>query len=160
MRRKTLHIVRRKGVAVRAEAFHLLQCEGSKSQLGEKRENGMRIAISAGGRDLDAPVDERFGRADCFLLVNPETLDFEALENKQNLQAAQGAGIQAAALLARSKVQAVLTGHCGPKAFKTLQAAGIPVVVGVKGTVREAVQRYARGELSYASAPDVEGHWG
>lgn len=120
----------------------------------------MRVAVSAEGRDIDAQVDPRFGRAGCFLVVDSETLDFEVLQNEQNLQAAQGAGIQAATLVARSKVQAVLTGHCGPKAFKTLQAAGIPVVVGVTGTVREAVQRFARGELSFASAPDVEGHWG
>lgn len=119
----------------------------------------MRIAVSAGSRELEAQVDPRFGRASYFLVVDSETLDFEAVENKQNLQAVQGAGIQAATLVARSKAQAVLTGHCGPKAFKTLQAAGIPVVVGVKGTVREAVRSFAMGELSYASAPDVEGHW-
>jgi len=119
----------------------------------------MKIAVSAGSRELEAQVDPRFGRASYFLVVDSETLDFEAVENKQNLQAVQGAGIQAATLVARSKAEAVLTGHCGPKAFKTLQAAGIPVVVGVKGTVREAVQSFARGELSVASAPDVEGHW-
>ncbi|MCU0589693.1 MAG: NifB/NifX family molybdenum-iron cluster-binding protein [Syntrophobacteraceae bacterium] len=119
----------------------------------------MRIAVSAGSPDMDAQVDPRFGRTTYFLVVDSETLDFEAVENKQNLQAVQGAGIQAATLVARSKAQAVLTGHCGPKAFKTLQAAGIPVVVGVRGTVREAVRSFSRGELSYASAPDVEGHW-
>ncbi|MCU0589814.1 MAG: NifB/NifX family molybdenum-iron cluster-binding protein [Syntrophobacteraceae bacterium] len=119
----------------------------------------MKLAISAGSRDIDAQVDPRFGRAAFFLMVDSETLSFDAIENKQNHQAVQGAGIQAAALVARSKADAVLTGHCGPKAFKTLQAAGIPVVVGVKGTVREAVQGFVRGDLSYAAAPDVEGHW-
>jgi predicted Fe-Mo cluster-binding NifX family protein len=119
----------------------------------------MKIAISASSRDLDAPVDPRFGRAAFFLMVDSETLHFDAIENKQNHQAAQGAGIQAATLVARSKAEAVLTGHCGPKAFKTLQAAGIPVVVGVKGTVREAVQGFLKGDYSCASSPDVEGHW-
>jgi predicted Fe-Mo cluster-binding NifX family protein len=119
----------------------------------------MRIAISASGRDIDAQVDPRFGRAAYFLLVDSETLSFDAIENKQNHQATQGAGIQAATLVARSKADAVLTGHCGPKAFKTLHAAGIAIVVGVTGTVREVVQSFVRGELSYASAPDVEGHW-
>jgi len=119
----------------------------------------MRIAVSASSHDIDAQVDPRFGRAAFFLMVDSETLSFDAVENKQNHQAAQGAGIQSATLVARSKAEAVLTGHCGPKAFKTLHAAGIPIVVGVGGTVREAVQSFVRGELSYASAPDVEGHW-
>jgi predicted Fe-Mo cluster-binding NifX family protein len=119
----------------------------------------MRIAVSAKRHDIDAQVDPRFGRAAFFLMVDTDTLNFDAVENKQNHQAAQGAGIQAATLVARSKAEAVLTGHCGPKAFKTLQAAGIPIVVGVGGTVREAIQSFVKGQFSYATAPDVEGHW-
>jgi predicted Fe-Mo cluster-binding NifX family protein len=73
--------------------------------------------------------------------------------------APQGAGIQTAALVARRKPGVVLTGHCGPKAFHALQAAGIEVIVGVEGPVREAVQNYRTGKLTPASGPDVAGHW-
>ena len=79
--------------------------------------------------------------------------------NQQSLQAARGAGIQAATLVASHRPKAVLTGHCGPKAFQTLQAAGIPVILGVAGTVREAVQQYQQGTLTPAPGPNVEGHW-
>jgi predicted Fe-Mo cluster-binding NifX family protein len=119
----------------------------------------VKVIVSASGKGLDAQVDPRFGRAPYFLLVDTETMEHEALENRQNLQAPQGAGIQAATLVARQKPAAVLTGHCGPKAFKTLQAANIQVAVGVAGSITEVIERFRRGEYSYTDTPDVEGHW-
>jgi predicted Fe-Mo cluster-binding NifX family protein len=119
----------------------------------------MKIAVSADGRDLEAQVDPRFGRAPYFLLVDPETLTFEVIVNQPSLEAAQGAGVQAAALVARHRPAAVFTGHCGPKAFQTLQAAGIQVIVGVEGPVREAVQNYRAGKLKPARGPNVASHW-
>lgn len=119
----------------------------------------MKVAVSCTGKDLDSQVDPRFGRAASFLLVDTETLAFEVVSNSQNLQAAQGAGVQAASLIARRKPAAVLTGHCGPKAFQVLQAAGIPVYVGISGTVKEAVARFKKGEFTPSSSPNVEGHW-
>jgi predicted Fe-Mo cluster-binding NifX family protein len=86
-------------------------------------------------------------------------MEFEVAPNQPNLQAAQGAGIQAAALVARYKPTAVLTGHCGPKAFYTLEAAGIDVIVGVDGSVREAVQNYQAGKFKSARGPNVASHW-
>ncbi len=120
----------------------------------------MKIAVSATGKSMDAAVDPRFGRAAFFILVDTDTMEIEVMENTQNLQAAQGAGIQTASLVARHKAQAVLTGHCGPKAFQSLKAAGIPVITGVEGTVREAVENYRQGKYSHAAAPNVAGHWG
>jgi predicted Fe-Mo cluster-binding NifX family protein len=120
----------------------------------------LKVAVSASGPSLEAQVDPRFGRAPFFLLVDLETQDFQVVPNQPNLQAAQGAGIQAAALVARHKPEAVLTGHCGPKAFHTLEAAGVAVIVGVAGSVRDAVQDYRAGKFRPASGPNVAGHWG
>jgi predicted Fe-Mo cluster-binding NifX family protein len=120
----------------------------------------MKIAITSNGRTLESPVDPRFGRAAFFIIVDAEGGAFEAHDNAQNLNAAQGAGIQAAETVSRLGAEVVLTGHCGPKAFRALQAAGIKIVVGVEGTVKEAAERYRRGELCPASAPDVMGHSG
>ena len=119
----------------------------------------MKIAVSARGTTLDDEVDPRFGRASVFLLVDTETGRFEVVENTQNLEAAQGAGIQAAATVAEHGAEAVISGHCGPKAFRTLSAAGIKVAVGTTGTVREAMDRFASGELEIIESADVEGHW-
>ena len=120
----------------------------------------MKLAVSASGDNLDAPVDPRFGRAPYFIIVDTDTWEYEVVSNQQNLQAPQGAGIQAASMVARYKPSAVLTGNCGPKAFQTLRAAGIAVVVQVGGTVREAVQNYLDGKLKPTSGPTVPGHWG
>jgi len=119
----------------------------------------MKIVISAQGPDLEAQVDPRFGRAAYFLLVNPESMEYEVLANGQNVQATQGAGIQAAALIARQRPRALLTGNCGPKAYHTLLAAGIAVFLGVAGSVREAVQKFCAGTLTPARGPNVTGHW-
>ena len=118
-----------------------------------------KIAITAGEGRLEAQVDPRFGRASYFLLVNPETMEFEVVSNHQSLQAARGAGIQAATLVARQQPVAILTGNCGPKAFYTLEAAGIPVFLGITGSVLEAVQQFRTGKLLPARAPNVSGHW-
>jgi predicted Fe-Mo cluster-binding NifX family protein len=128
---------------------------GNNYQQGEM----MKIVISAKGPNLEAQVDPRFGRSSYFLLVNPESMEYEVLTNGQNLQAAQGAGIQAAAQVARRRPDAVLTGNCGPKAFHTLQAAGIQVIVGLEGSVRDVVRDYQAGKLTPAKAPNVTGHW-
>jgi len=107
---------------------------------------------------LDSPVDPRFGRARHFVLVDTDSGEFTGHDNAQNLNAPQGAGIQAAQAVARLGAEAVLTGHVGPKAFATLRAGKVAVFTGVTGTVREAVERFKAGELHAAEKPDVEGH--
>ncbi len=119
----------------------------------------MKIAVTSTGETLDSPMDPAFGRAKGFIIVDMESREFEFVDNKQNVNAAQGAGIQAAGIVAEQGVEYVISGHCGPKAFRTLAAAGIQVVVGVDGTVGEVVDRFGEGDISPADAADVEAHW-
>ena len=118
----------------------------------------MKIAVSATGDKPDSAVDQRFGRAAFFVVFDEETGGWQAEGNSMNLNAPSGAGIQSAAAVSRTGAKAVLTGHCGPKAFQALRAAGIAVVVGVGGTVREAVEAFRKGALKPAEGPDVAGH--
>lgn len=119
----------------------------------------MRIAVTVERADLDAPVEPRFGRAPYFLVVDSDTMAWEAVENRQSLDLPQGAGIQAAQNLLTRSPKVVLTGNCGPKAFRVLQAGAVEVCVGVKGTAREAVKGYLEGLYVPAQGPNVEGHW-
>jgi predicted Fe-Mo cluster-binding NifX family protein len=119
----------------------------------------MKVAVSAVGDTLDSAVDPRFGRAAQFVLVDTDTGEHELISNAQNLHAAQGAGIQAAETVSRHKAEYVMTGHCGPKAFRALNAAGIKVVSGVEGTVAEAIEMLKSGEVQPSNGADVEGHW-
>ena len=104
----------------------------------------MRIAISAAGPTLDADVDPRFGRCQYFIIADPETMEFEALENSSAM-ASGGAGISAAQMIVGKGVDAVLTGNCGPNAYQVLSAAGLQVITGVSGKVKDAIQGYKSG---------------
>jgi len=119
----------------------------------------MKIAITSTGPDLSAEMDQRFGRAQLFLIVDTETGESTAVDNRQNLEAPQGAGIQAAGLVIDTGAEVLITGHCGPNAYKTLQAAGLKVIVGARGVNAEVLEQFKNGELSYTEGPDVEGHW-
>lgn len=119
----------------------------------------MKVAVTSMGPDIDSPVEPRFGRCPYFLIIDPETLEFEPLDNP-NVALGGGAGIQSAQLLADHNVQVVLTGNCGPNAFATLEAARIQVIVGVSGVVRQAVEKFISGAFSGASGPNVASHFG
>lgn len=119
----------------------------------------MKIAVSATGADLSADVDPRFGRAAYFMVVDSETMTYEAIENVQNLDLPQGAGIQAGKTVVNSGAKVLLTGNCGPKAFAVLQQAGIDVVVNAKGTIASVVAAYKDGSLTPVDQANVEGHW-
>jgi predicted Fe-Mo cluster-binding NifX family protein len=119
----------------------------------------MRICVSAESNNLDAPIDPRFGRCPYFVMVDSETMQFEAVPNMAS-GATGGAGIQAAQTIASKGVKVLITGNVGPNAFQALSAAGIKIVTGASGTVREVVEKYKRGELSETGAPTVGGHFG
>jgi predicted Fe-Mo cluster-binding NifX family protein len=119
----------------------------------------MKIAISSAGPALDDLIDLRFGRAAMFIVYDLDNETFTVEDNEQNLNAAQGAGIQAAQHVVNSGAQALITGHTGPKAFKVLEAAKIPIYLAEGGTVREAIAAFRAGSLKAIAEADVEGHW-
>jgi len=119
----------------------------------------MKIAISATGPDLDAEVDPRFGRCQYFVIVDPETMAFEAIENSSAM-AGGGAGISAAQTVANKGAQVVLTGNCGPNAYQALSAAGVEVITGVSGSIRDVIEGHKRGQFQAISQPNVAAHSG
>jgi predicted Fe-Mo cluster-binding NifX family protein len=119
----------------------------------------MKIAITSQGADMVSEVDPRFGRAKFFMVVDTESGVSAAHDNAQNLNAAQGAGIQAAQTVVELDVEAVLTGNVGPKAFSVLQAADIKMYVGATGSVENAVEHFKAGQFECVTEANVEGHW-
>jgi predicted Fe-Mo cluster-binding NifX family protein len=120
----------------------------------------MKIAVSAeqnlGG---DSPLDPRFGRAKFFMIYDDKKETWDGIDNIQNLEAAQGAGIQSAANIVNAECNAVISGHCGPKAFAALNKAGVAVYTLTGGTVNEAIAMFKQGKLHKLESGDVEGHW-
>ena len=119
----------------------------------------MKVAFTTSGNDLNAALDNRFGRAPKFLVYDLDHDTFEVADNQQNLNAAQGAGIQSAEAVVRLGVGCVVTGHCGPKAFRVLAAAGVKFYTTNALTVDAALEQFRLGELAEARLADTEGHW-
>ena len=119
----------------------------------------MKIAVTSTGPTLDDMMEARFGRCPYFLIIDLDTMEFEAFENP-NIALGGGAGIQSAQLMADKGVSTVLTGNCGPNAFQTFGAANIQVITGVSGRVRQAVEKYKSGALSNTTTPNVQSHFG
>jgi predicted Fe-Mo cluster-binding NifX family protein len=110
----------------------------------------MKIAITAQGKDCEAKIDSRFGRADYFVLYDQENGTWNCLANTQNLEAAHGAGIQAGQSLLKSGADVLVTGNVGPKAFKVLEAGKVRMYSfgDMEGTVNEALVAFLAGELT------------
>jgi predicted Fe-Mo cluster-binding NifX family protein len=132
-------------------------CAGGADAAREETE--VRVAITATGPSPDSAVDPRFGRAAFFIAMDTDSGDWTVHDNFQNLNALQGAGIQAAQNVAALGVEAVVTGNVGPKAFTALEAAGIPVYLASGGTVAEATAALRAGKLAAAAGANVTGHW-
>jgi predicted Fe-Mo cluster-binding NifX family protein len=119
----------------------------------------MKIAVTSLGPDLNSSVDPRFGRAKYFVVWDTESNEISVADNKQNLNAPQGAGIQAGRNVVELGAQSVVTGHVGPNAFATLQAVDVAVFTGATGTVAAAIDQFKAGALQRQENADVEGHW-
>ncbi|MBN2445871.1 MAG: NifB/NifX family molybdenum-iron cluster-binding protein [Phycisphaerae bacterium] len=119
----------------------------------------MKIAFAASGETLEAALDSRFGRAAKFIVYDTEIDAFAVVDNVQNLNVAQGSGIQAAQTVSQSGAECLVARHCGPKAFRVLSAAGITVYHSAAPTVAAALEALKAGTLEPATSSDVEGHW-
>lgn len=120
----------------------------------------MKICVTAEGPALDSAVDARFGRCGYFIFIDPSTMQFESFENG-SAGASGGAGVQSAKFVADKGVKTVLTGNIGPKAFGTLNAAGVEVITVAAGnSVEETVRSFVYGNsrpVKDATAPAHSG---
>ncbi|MBU0692520.1 NifB/NifX family molybdenum-iron cluster-binding protein [bacterium] len=119
----------------------------------------MKIAFTTQGQTLEAALDSRFGRAPNFIIYDLDSNTFKVIDNRDNLNAAQGAGVQSAETIAKSGATVLVTGHCGPNAYRVLQSAGIKIYNCDAPTVKAALELYRTGKLAESSAADVTGHW-
>ena len=119
----------------------------------------MKVAATAKNNLLDSEIDPRFGRCSYFLIIDTETMEFDTISNESAMSRG-GAGIQAAQTVAKTGVDAVITGNIGPNAYQTLSAAGIKVFTGANGIIKDAIEKYKKGELKQTQSPNVGSHSG
>lgn len=119
----------------------------------------MKIIVPTNGNDLNSTICKSFGRAKRFLVVDLETSEFNIVENTQNYEAAQGAGIQSAQSAVKAGADTIITMHCGPKAYKVLLESGVKIYEGADGTVSANIDEYKNGILGMMKCANVESHW-
>jgi predicted Fe-Mo cluster-binding NifX family protein len=118
----------------------------------------MKIAITSQSNNLSSEIDERFARCEYFLIVDTETLNYEVIENSAK-DASGGAGMQAVKTISDKGVSAVITGNVGPNALTLLKEANIKVYLG-SGKIKDAIEKFKKGELKELSSPTVGVHSG
>jgi len=119
----------------------------------------MKIAVTSSGPELKSDIDPRFGRCQYFIIYDTENNKYEAIKNS-NIRGMGGVGIQSAQMMADKGVQVIISGNCGPNAFRTINAAGIQLITGLNGTVESVIQEYKKGNLQASDQPNVDPHSG
>ena len=119
----------------------------------------MKICVTSTGETFDSDMDPRFGRCKYFLIIETDSMNINSIPN-DSMMASGGAGIQAAQMVAKTGATTVITGNIGPNAFQTLKAAGINVITGVNGSIKDVVDMFSNGELKDIDAPSVGSHFG
>lgn len=136
-----------------------MDVRGERGIQYENRESCMKIAVSAQKSDATCEMDPRFGRAPGFMVFDTSDERWTYLDNTQNYESVQGAGVQAAGHILDMGVSVVITGNIGPKAFRVLAQGGVETYLTEACTVAEALERYRSGTLLKQASANVEGHW-
>jgi predicted Fe-Mo cluster-binding NifX family protein len=118
----------------------------------------MKICVTSTGNNLESSLDQRFGRAAVFLIVDTDTMDIEVIDN-QAATAAGGAGVTSAQTVVDKDIQTLITGNVGPNAMRVLHAADIDIFKGLNGSVKENIEAFKQGKLNKIDTPVPE-HFG
>jgi predicted Fe-Mo cluster-binding NifX family protein len=117
----------------------------------------MKIILTTSSPSIDSEIDPRFGRGAYFIVVDTDTLEWQAHPNP-GVNASGGAGTLAAQLVANQNAKAVISGDFGPNAYGALQAAGVSMYLyGPSQSVRDAIERFKTGQLERVGAPTGAG---
>ena len=113
----------------------------------------MKIIVTVSTPDVKSELDPRFGRGAYLLVIDTDTLEWQAHPNP-GVTASGGAGIQAAQFVTEQKADAVISGDFGPHAFEALNAAGVPMYLfGSCRTVRDVIVQLKAGQLECVGGP-------
>jgi len=118
----------------------------------------MKICITSKEASLESELDPKFGRCAYFIFVETNKLGFEAFSNT-NADESQGAGIQSVQFISEHGPDVILTGNIGPNVYDTLSAAGIKIITGVSGIVKDAINKYENGELKSVDNFTINSHF-
>lgn len=108
----------------------------------------MKAFISVSKPELEAVLDDRFGRAPYFLVVDTEKGNiWKAIENP-NTHDEHGVGIKTANMAINEDVDCVIGKHFGPKVADVLRSAGIKMYSAEIMKVSEVIKKCNNSELT------------
>jgi predicted Fe-Mo cluster-binding NifX family protein len=115
----------------------------------------MILIITSKQKQIDSPVEERFGRSEWFIQIDTETKQWEVFANP-GINRSGGAGVAAAQFIIDQQASAVISGSFGPNAESALRAANIAMYVfpNPNITVEEALDSYQQDNLALMGAGD------
>lgn len=123
-----------------------------------KGERPCRMAVTSTGDDLDSRIAP-MARSSFFIIFEGSPENRMVMENLVRKGGSESA-IKTAAELAKQKVDIVITGTIGPRAFKELEAAGVKVHAGCEGKVSEALEKCLKGKLPICKKATYGGYLG
>ncbi len=97
-------------------------------------------------RGLESIVDEHFGVAPDFLIVDSKTREFELMANQK--LAAEGSSCKTGVFKKDTQVDAVVTRCMGDGAKKTLTTSKIMVYQAQKRSILDNLKLFEKGELN------------
>lgn len=116
----------------------------------------MKIAVSTNGKSLESEFNPRFGRTAGFILYDTETGNYSYLDNSEQQNLSQGAGIKAAQMITEAGTEVLIIGQMGPKAAHVFQHTKIKIYIFNNGTVKEAIQAFEQNKLREFSSNDIQ----
>ncbi len=102
----------------------------------------MKIAISSAAKSTDSKMDSRFGRCECFAIIETDTMTFQFVDNPAKNEKG-GAGVKAVQFIISKGVKRVYAIEFGPKVTSALKKAGVKMI-NVKDTekpIKEIVEQ-------------------
>ena len=111
----------------------------------------MLILIGSNGNNLESTIAKRFGHANYYILFNSESQSFNVFENND-----EGHNHDILRRFLNKGVEVFIVGNIGPYAFEIINTKVSKVYLARQMLVREAIEKYSRGELLQLSEPTVK----
>lgn len=117
----------------------------------EGRKAKIKIAVASEGDDLDALVGTSLGMCSRFLLVDPDTQEFAAVEVVPK-GSPEEISVDAIRAVVRGGATVVITPNVQPRCCRILFQMGVEVMIcDPKITVRQALKQFTVGALASAN---------
>jgi len=109
-----------------------------------------KYLVASSGDTLDSKVSGRFGHSGYFLVINPQTMEFEAFPGVSN------GDYPSIRKFISADIKKVIVGNIGPSTYDVLVSSGFTVYLCRNMPVFEAVKKVAAGDIPLLKEPTLK----